>query len=198
MMPSGRSSADKPLTGQKIAILLANGFEERDLTEAQRALMDLGATTKIVSSEQGLANSWANTNWGHYFAVDAALASALAADFSMLVVPGGQRSVDKLKLTAHTRRFVTGFMLAQKPVALFAEAAQLLVFAEQAKGQTVNVPENLAALLQESGATVSNDVPCISGAIISACPKTQEEAKAFAAAIGQHFVHAQPQLAQAA
>ncbi len=197
MMPSVKSS-DKALSGQKIAILLANGFEERDLSETQRALMDMGATTRIVSVEQGLANSWANTNWGHYFAVDLNLASALAADFSMLVIPGGQRSIDKLKLTAHTKRFIGGFMLARKPVALFAEAAQLMIFAEQAKGRTFKSTEKLQPLLQEAGATLSAEPICISGNLISSCPQSQDDTKAYALAISQHFVASQPALAQAA
>ena len=37
------------LTGKKVAILVADGFEQVELTEPKRALEDAGARTSIVS-----------------------------------------------------------------------------------------------------------------------------------------------------
>lgn len=110
----------------KVAILVANGFDEADMTATQRALIGAGAFAKIISPEPGLVNSWTGQAWGHHFAIDAALNNALGADFSMLVIPGGQRSADKLKLTAHTKRFINSFMAAGKPVAVWGNAAQTI------------------------------------------------------------------------
>ena len=108
----------KPLAGSKIAILVANGFMQADMIAAQRRLIEEGAHVRIVSSEQGLVNGWTGDDWGHHFAIDNPLNAALAADYDMLVVPGGARSVDKLKLTAHTKRFIGSFLAMQKPVAV--------------------------------------------------------------------------------
>ncbi len=116
----------KPLSGVKIAILVANGFEEADMTATQRALAAAGAFAKIISPEPGLVNSWTGEAWGHHFAIDAQLNTALGADYAMLVIPGGTRSIDKLKLTAHTKRFIGSFMAAQKPVAIWSNAAQIM------------------------------------------------------------------------
>jgi protease I len=41
------------LDGKKIAILVANGFEEEELTSPRRALEHAGARTQVVSPEQG-------------------------------------------------------------------------------------------------------------------------------------------------
>ncbi len=117
----------KPLTGIKIALLIANGFCEQDMTETQRALTAAGANVRIVSPEQGLVNGWTGEGWGHHFAVDATLSTALGADYAMVVLPGGKRSHDKLKLTAHTRRFVSGFVAAHKPIVSFGDTLQALV-----------------------------------------------------------------------
>jgi protease I len=145
------------LTGQKIAFLVANGFHERDLTEAQRVLQKSGAHVRIVSMDNGLVNSWNDDAWGLYFAADQALSSALAADFEILVVPGGQRSIEKLKLTAHTRRFVRGFMDAGKAVVLMNDALQLLEFTELAAGRTVSGPPELKAPMQAAGASWADE-----------------------------------------
>lgn len=138
---------------KKVAILVANGFCEQDVTVAQRALQQAGAATRIISMEDhGLANSWNGEGWGLHFAADAVLKSALAVDYSMLVIPGGRRSVEKLRLTAHTRRFLVGFLAAGKPVALFDEAVDLLVFAEQAEGRKVTGQEDQRDELVAHGA----------------------------------------------
>lgn len=127
----------KSLTGQKIAILAANGFDEADMIAAQRALVAAGATMRLVSSDNGLVNGWDGKGWGHNFPVDAALNTALGVDFDGLVIVGGQRSFDKLKMTAHTKRFIGSFMLAQKPVVAFGDAANVLMEAEQRDADTV-------------------------------------------------------------
>src|ERR1700760_1574067 len=119
--PSSRS-----LQGRKVAILVANGFNQQELMLAQRSLLDAGAHARIVSPESGLVHSWADDGWGHNYAIDAQLSEALGADYAMLVVPGGNRSMDKLKLTAHTKRFLGSFLAMQKPVALCGDALMLL------------------------------------------------------------------------
>lgn len=143
----------KPLFGEKIAVLVANGFCERDLTALQRALQPQGATMRIISMDHGLVNSWNDGTWGLNFAADSALSAALAADFSMLVIPGGTRSIEKLKLTAHTRRFIGGFIDTGKPVVACGDALDLLIFAEKLAGRSVAGLETLKEAAQNAGAT---------------------------------------------
>jgi protease I len=144
---------NKPLLGEKIAVLIANGFCEHDLTEAQKSLQKIGANVRIVSMDQGLVNSWNGQGWGLHYAADQSLNTALAADFSILVIPGGQRSIEKLKLTAHTKRFIGGFMSARKPVVAFDEAVDLLAFCEKLNGRTVTGPDALKDQAVAAGAS---------------------------------------------
>lgn len=143
----------KFLTGTKIAILAANGFEQHDFTQSQRALLAAGATVKVICPDQGLVNGWEGNSWGHHFAVDQTLSTALGADFDMLVVPGGERSLNKLKTTAHTKRFIGSVMNAGKPIVMYNDAATLLEhcgLAEDAsnlfKAVTTNAEEHNAAV----------------------------------------------------
>lgn len=129
--------AQKALYGQRIAILVANGFSEQDLIRTQRVVQAMGGDTRIVSMDQGLVNSWNGTTWGLNFAADQALNTSLAADYEILIVPGGERSAEKLKLTAHTRRFMNGFLATGKPVIAANEAVDLLSFTEILEGKTV-------------------------------------------------------------
>ena len=120
----------KTLLGHKVAFLVANGLNETDLIETQKIVQALGADTRIIGMDQGLVTSLNDQGWGLNFASDQALNQSLAADYSAVVVPGGKRSVEKLQLTAHTRRFIRGFYDTNKPVCVLNEGADLLSFAE--------------------------------------------------------------------
>ncbi len=152
-----RTQTNKPLTGLKIAVLVANGFCEQSLTAIQRTLQPLGGALKIISMDQGLVNGWSGENWGLSFAVDQPLSEALAADYSALIVPGGERSIDKLKLTGHTRRFMCGFLDTGKPTVICGGAADLLVHIEKAVSRTISAPDAVKASVEASGAIISGE-----------------------------------------
>ena len=156
----------KPLAGKKIAVLIASGFEEIQMTEPQKALLALGATVKLVGPE-GLANGWHGDAWGHYFPVDAQISSMLSADYDMLIVPGGARSLVKLAQTPHTKRIVSAFIDDQKPVALIGHGVEVLVIADRAQGMNVTgAAESRAAL--EAGQSIWAEEPIhLSGNVLS-------------------------------
>lgn len=176
---------NKKLAGIKIAVLVSNGFCENDLTESQRILLGEGANFKIISLDHGLVNSWHGHGWGHHFAVDNPLSSALAADYSMLVIPGGRRSIDKLKLTAHTRRFIGGFMAAHKPVAVCGRALQLINFADQTKGRRVTGPEDIMEETVRAGGEWAEEPVVIHKNVLTG--QTEHHREEFLAAMIEHF-----------
>lgn len=157
----------KPLSGLKTAILVANGFNETEMTMFQRGMLEAGAYPKIISVENSLANGWQGNTWGHYFAVDCQLADALSADYDILVVPGGQRSLDKLKLTAHTKRFIGGFLAAMKPIMLVGDAPLLLAYTGQAQNLMLTAAPEAKDTLTQAGAVWSDDTPTIHYSVIS-------------------------------
>jgi protease I len=61
---------DKPLLGKKIAILVADGFEQVELTGPREALDAAGADTSILSLKPGNVRAWKFTEWGEEFPVD--------------------------------------------------------------------------------------------------------------------------------
>ena len=147
----------KALLGMKVAVLVANGFDEKQFIAAQRRLQEMGANLKVISTNQGLVNGWDGESWGHNFAVDAPLNTALGVDYAGLLIPGGQRSMDKLKSTAHTRRFVGSFMAAHKPVAVMGDAVQLMAISEQLDGKAVSGPDDMRDIATNMGATWSEE-----------------------------------------
>ncbi len=142
----------KPLTGTKIAVLVANGFEEKGFLAAQKMMLELGATLRIISTNQGLVNGWEGSGWGHNYAVDSQLKTALGVDYAALILPGGERSMEKLKQTAHTRRFIGSFMAAEKPVAAMGDGVLLMAMCEQLTDVKVTGPENAQEVCEQGGA----------------------------------------------
>lgn len=157
----------KTMIGVKVAVLAANGFDEKDFIAVQRALAEAGATMRIISTDQGLVNGWDGQGWGHNFAVDTQLNNALGVDYDALVIPGGSRSLEKLRLTAHTRRFIGSFMGALKPVAVMGDALSLMVFAEQLAGKTVSGPQAMEATAIKAGGTWQETDVSMDGALLT-------------------------------
>lgn len=157
----------KPLTGMKIAVLVANGFDEKSFLKAQKDILEMGATMRIVSTNQGLVNGWEGSAWGHNYAVDVPLNTALGVDYDALILVGGERSLDKLKLTAHTRRFIGSFMAAQKPVVVMDDAIRLMALCEQVMDMKVTGPESSREEVEASGAEWMGSMLEMSGNMMS-------------------------------
>lgn len=117
---------ENSLTGKKIAILVANGFEEGHMTDLHKKLVETGAQIKIVSPEKGVVNSWHDGNWGHFFPANAHLPTAMSHHYDAVIVPGGKRHIERLVSNLQTARFMRGFMEDNKPVALFDGAVKII------------------------------------------------------------------------
>ena len=159
---------DKPLIGKKVAIMVANGFDEVEFVEPQKQLLAAGATVKAVSRATGLVNGWYDGSWGHFFPVDADLADTLAVDYEGLVIPGGVRGVEKLAEDPHGQRILKAFMRAGMPVALIGDAVSLLATIEDAKGRTVTSSADTREALEAAGASWEEAASVTEGNLVTA------------------------------
>jgi len=123
------------LNGKKVAILVADGFEQVELTEPREALEAAGADTDIVSPADGKVKGWQHTKWGRSFKVDVPLAEANAEDYDALLLPGGVMNPDKLRRDERALRFVKSFFDAGKPVAAICYWPWTLIAAGVVKGR---------------------------------------------------------------
>lgn len=132
-MSSKMVEMNSSMKGMVIALMVASGFTEVEFTALQRATAKAGATLKTISCDNGLVNGWdtsANGGaFGHYFPVDAQLGEVLAADLDALLIPGGERSINKLKNNLNTGRILRNMIDGHKPVVLFGAANSLLAVA---------------------------------------------------------------------
>ncbi|MCC6346376.1 MAG: type 1 glutamine amidotransferase [Nitrospirales bacterium] len=129
--------AGKKLEGMKVAILVADYFEQVEMTEPKKALDEAGAITKIVAPKPGRVTGFKHDTKGDAFTVDATLEEANPDDFDAVLLPGGALNADKLRMDPRAREFVRRTDEQDKPIAVICHAPWLLVSAGLAKGRTL-------------------------------------------------------------
>lgn len=151
------NSTDNPLSGRRIAVLAADGFEQTQLDTPAAALRDAGATVTIVSLRAGRIRGMHTHQSGELVRVDATLDRTDAAGHDGLFVPGGYISPDLLRQSAQARDFVRAFDAAGKPLALLAQAPLVLVSAGCARGRTLSAWPGVRDDVVNAGATWRNE-----------------------------------------
>ena len=161
----------KKLEGKKVAILVADGFEQVELTEPRRALEAAGAKIEIVSPAENEVQGWNHDEKADLFTVDMPLKLARSDDYDALLLPGGVRNPDRLRGMTRAVEFVDGFFATRKPVAAICHALWTLIEAEVLKGRRITSWPSLKTDLINAGADwVDRDVVVDHGLVTSRKP----------------------------
>ena len=159
------------LNNKKIAILVADGFEQVELTKPKQAFEDAGATTHIVSPNSERVQGWNHFDKADFFDVDIALENVKAADYDALLLPGGVANPDQLRTKDKAVQFVKSFFDAGKPVAAICHGPWTLIEADAVKGRTVTSWSSLQTDLKNAGANwVDEEVVEDNGLVTSRNP----------------------------
>lgn len=176
------------LNNKKIAILVANGFEQVELTQPREALEKAGAQVHIVSPESDRVQGWNHYDKADFFAVDVALDAANADEYDGLLLPGGTVNPDQLRVNDNAIAFIKAFFAADKPVAAICHGPWTLIEADVVRGRKITSWPSLKTDLSNAGASwVDQEVVVDNGLITSRNPDdipafNQQMIQAFAAA----------------
>ena len=159
------------LEGKRVAILVANGFEQVEMTEPKKALEEAGAETALISPEQGKVKGWKMTDWGDEFKVDIPLSDAKAEEFDALVLPGGVMNPDKLRRNEWALHFVRAFFESGKPIAAICHGPWTLIDADVVAGRKMTSYPSIQTDLKNAGANwVDEEVVVDNGLVTSRKP----------------------------
>jgi protease I len=159
------------LDGKKVAVLVAEGFEQVELTEPMRALKEAGADARIVSPARDEVQGWNHFDKGDRFNVDVPLDQAHSDDFDALLLPGGVANPDQLRMQPRAVSFVKDFVEAGKPVAVICHGPWTLIEADCVQGRTITSWPSLRKDLQNAGASwVDEEVVTDRGLVSSRRP----------------------------
>jgi protease I len=138
--------------GKRVAILVADGFEQAELTEPRKALDEAGAITQIVSNAQGKVQGWQHFDKADHFEVDVPLESAAAEEFDALLLPGGVANPDQLRTIPKAVAFVRAFFDEGKPIAAICHGPWTLIEAGVVRGRRMTSWPSLKTDLSNAGA----------------------------------------------
>jgi len=140
------------ITGKKVAILVAEGFEQVEMTKPREALDKAGAETAIVSPAKDEVQGWNHFDKGDRFAVDVPLEEANADEFDALLLPGGVANPDQLRAMPKAVEFVKRFVDSGKPIGVICHGPWTLIEAGAVKGRTMTSWPTLKTDLMNAGA----------------------------------------------
>jgi protease I len=151
----------------KVAILVAEGFEQQELTGPREALDAAGANTMIVSPNEGQVQGWNHYDKADMFPVDVPLAEANAAEFDALLLPGGVANPDQLRMKPEAVQFIREFFDAGKPVAVICHGPWPLIEAGVVKGRRMTSWPSVKTDLINAGAEWVDEEVVVDNGLVS-------------------------------
>ncbi|MGE5514633.1 MAG: DJ-1/PfpI family protein [Bacteroidota bacterium] len=151
----------------RIAVVVASGFEQAEMTAIVDGVARAGHTVTLVSPKKHAARGWDNTHWGADLSVEAAAIDAEAQDYAAIVLPGGVLSADTLRADSDVVRLVRDAAVQGKPVAALGHAVWVLVEAGLAKDRRLTGAPSLRSDLVNAGAQWSDSPATEDGKVIT-------------------------------
>lgn len=169
---------EQTLAGKCVAILVADGFEEVELTEPKQALDEAGAVTVIISPAHGeTVRAWRHDDWGDRFAIDQMMTNARADQYDALLLPGGVMNPDQLRMDPLAVQFVREMVAQGKPIAAICHGPWTLIDAGVARGRTLTSWPSLQTDLRNAGATWVDQEVAVDGGLVTS--RKPEDIPAF-------------------
>ena len=158
---------ERKLDGKKVAILVADGFEQMEMTKPRKALDEAGAQTKIVSLKSGKVQGMNHMDKGDKFDVDLTLNEARPEEFDALMVPGGLYNPDVMRTNDRAMNFARYFFREGKPVAVICHGPQLLISADLVRGRRMTSWPAIRVDMRNAGARWVDEEVVVDNGLVS-------------------------------
>ncbi|GLB63007.1 protease [Dietzia sp. NCCP-2495] len=127
-------------------------MERVELTEPWEAVTDAGHTAVLVSTDDGEVGLLDHLSHAGTRPVDRTTADVSAAEFDVLVLPGGVANPDALRQDQHALTLVREMVEAGKPVLAICHAPWVLIEADVVRGRRLTSYPSLRTDLTNAGA----------------------------------------------
>ena len=179
------------ISDAKILIIATDGFEDSELLEPRRRLIEAGAELTLAS----LNSDEIKGDKGSTIAPDCIVDDVEMRTFDALLLPGGTKNPDKLRMRPEVVDLVRRFVESGKPVGAICHAPWLLAEADVIRGRTVTGWPSIRTDLRNAGATVVDEEAVTDGNLVTS--RRPEDIPAFTAAL-QRLVEDAPAMAEPA
>ena len=155
------------LSGKKVAILVADGFEQVEMTKPREALDQAGAETKIVSPSGKQIQGMNHADKGDKFDVDVPLDQARPEEFDALMIPGGLMNPDTLRSTPAALEFTKHFFREGKPVAAICHGPWVLIDSGVVRGRRLTSWPAIKADVKNAGGNWTDEEVVVDNGLVT-------------------------------
>src|SRR5258708_32985854 len=142
------------IADSRILIMASDGFEECELFGPREMLMKLGAEVVLASPTLDPIQATVHDDPGKTIRPDLTIDQANADDFDALILPGGVRNPDHLRMNVKAIELIKQFARQGKPIGAICHGPWLLIEADLVRGRTATSWPSIRTDLRNAGANV--------------------------------------------
>jgi protease I len=160
----------------RVAVLIANGFNNFDFYPIIGKLKQSGIQITVISPEEKLVKPLeafeselfsSIVATGNFLRVDMHPENANPYDYQLLIIPGGAFSAYKLISDNESVSFVNDFYSSRKPIASISHGVRLLSEVSTLKGKFITSPPEYKDMFKSLGATWLDEQIIVDGKLIT-------------------------------
>jgi protease I len=169
------------LPNARVLIVATDGFEEWELFGPRQILQQRGAEVVLASLKRDPIQATVHDDPGKTIRPDLTIDEVNADDFDALILPGGVRNPDQLRLHRNAIALIREFAEQGKPVGAICHGPWLLVEADLLRGRTATSWPSIRTDLRNAGATIVDEASVTDGNIVTS--RNPDDVEAFTSAL---------------
>ena len=155
------------ISESRVLIIATDGFEEWELFGPRQILQKRGAEVVLASLKLDPIQATIHDDPGQTIRPDMTVDDANADDFDALILPGGVRNPDQLRLHGNVIELIRAFDRQGKPIGAICHGPWLLIEADLLRGRTATSWLSIRTDLKNAGAYVVDEPAVTAGNIVT-------------------------------
>jgi len=169
------------IPNSRILIVATDGFEEWELFGPREILQKRGAEVVLASLTKDPIEATVHDKPGRTIRPDLTIDDVNVDDFDALILPGGVRNPDQLRLHGNVIALVRLFAEQGKPIGAICHGPWLLVEADLLRDRTATSWPSIRTDLRNAGANVVDEAAVTDGNIVTS--RNPDDVEAFTDAL---------------
>ena len=161
----------------RILIVATDGFEEWELFGPRKILQERGAEVVLASLNRDPIQATVHDDPGKTIRPDLVIDEVNADDFDALILPGGVRNPDQLRMHGDVVALISRFAGQGKPIGAICHGPWLLVEADLLRDRAATAWPSIRTDLRNAGAKVVDEPAVTDGNIVTS--RNPDDVEAF-------------------
>ena len=169
------------IPNSRILIVATDGFEEWELFGPRQILQQRGAEVVLASLTRDPIQATVHDDPGKTIRPDITIEEANPDDFEALILPGGVRNPDHLRIHGNVIALIKAFAEEGKPIGAICHGPWLLVEADLLRGRKATSWPSIRTDLRNAGANVVDEAAVTDANIVTS--RNPDDVEAFTNAL---------------